>query len=80
MNRSSILRHTRDGRTLCVPHATSGLPTYHTDGCDACKDARSRGIVRPDVTTVPKGKRGGQHLRHRWIDWELVRKVRAARG
>jgi len=75
-----ILRRTRDGRTLCVPHATSGLPTYHTPGCSACELARANGIVRKDISTVPKKRRGGEHLRHRWIDWDLVRKVKAARG
>lgn len=70
-----ILHRTQYGLLFCVPHATSGAPTYHTPGCEACEAARANGIIRPDVGTVPKKKRVGLHYRHRWIDWDLVRKV-----
>ena len=66
------LFHTRDGRTLCCAHATSGAPTYHTPGCDACLAARAKGIVRPDIDTVPKKRRGARRHLEKQIDWAKI--------
>ena len=66
------LCHTRDGRTICAAHARSGAPAYHTDGCDACADARAKGIIRPDVGSVAAKKRGRMVHRERWIDWDKI--------
>jgi hypothetical protein len=64
---------TRDGRTLCSAHATTGCPAYFTLGCDACEAARAKGIVRPNIETVPRKQRGRrQHLDKR-IDWDKVK-------
>jgi hypothetical protein len=66
------LHHTRNGQTLCSAHATSGAPAYHHEGCDACAAARAKGIIRPNIETVPKKKRGSRrHLEPR-IDWEKI--------
>ena len=67
------LCHTRDGRTICAAHARSGAPAYHTDGCDACADARAKGIIRPDVGSVAAKKRGRMVHRERWIDWDKIK-------
>ena len=67
------LVHARDGRTLCNPHATSGAPAYHTEGCDACAAARAKGIVRPDVGSVPKRLRGRRRHLERHIDWDKIK-------
>jgi hypothetical protein len=72
------LQHTRDGRTLCTAHATSGAPSYHSEGCEACSEARAKGIIRPDITTVPKKKRGRAYLQEKWIDWARVPKENRA--
>jgi hypothetical protein len=72
------LQHTRDGRVLCSAHATSGAPSYHTPQCEACAAARARGIIRPDITTVPKKKRGRAYLNEKWINWAKVPKENRA--
>lgn len=71
------------GRTLCMPHATSGAPKYHTEGCEACADARAKGIIRPNVTSSTKRERchhGLQQTQRGWIDWGKRARVRAARA
>lgn len=63
------LQHTRDGRTLCQAHAKTGAPAYHTEGCDACAEARAKGIIRPNAASVPAKQRGRAKFRdrvHRW--------------
>jgi hypothetical protein len=70
---SAKLYRTREGRTLCSAHYSSGAPSYHTDGCDTCAQARAKGIVRPNIETVPRKQRGRrQHLDKR-IDWDKVK-------
>lgn len=82
----SILRRTADGRILCNAHRTSGAPAYHTDGCDACEEAKAKGIVRPPSVNVAPSKRRGRRLpgpqnwgtwRQRQSDAELVQKETA---
>jgi hypothetical protein len=55
---STQLQHSRDGRMLCGPHSRSGVPTYHTDGCDACEEARAKGHIRPAAGAVNAKRRG----------------------
>ena len=66
------LIHTKDGRTLCNSHATRGAPGYHTEGCEACAEARAKGIVRPDITSVPAKRRGRALFKQRRVDWEKI--------
>jgi hypothetical protein len=67
------LHRTREGRTLCGPHATTGRPAFHTNGCDACAEARAKGIVRLDAESVPKKERGRARFRERRIDWDKIK-------
>lgn len=75
---SSIHRN-RDGRMLCSGHSKSGAPPYYYAGCDACEEAKAKGIIRPPADSVPKKQRGRAQWRERFIDWPTVRKVREAR-
>jgi hypothetical protein len=68
------------GRMLCSGHAKAGAPPYFYEGCEACIEARAKGIIRPPADSVTKRQRGRARFRERFIDWELARKVRAARG
>jgi hypothetical protein len=57
---------------LCLAHATTGAPSYHYETCDACKEARAKGIMRPDADSVPARLRGrGKHLEKK-IDWQKI--------
>ena len=38
-----------------------------------CEAARAKGIIRPDVGTVAKKKRGRAALRERWIEWDKIK-------
>ena len=58
---------------LCNSHATSGCPPYHTEGCEACADARAKGIVRPNIEDVPKKQRGRRKYLYRQIDWSKIK-------
>jgi hypothetical protein len=63
----------KDGRMLCTAHRTSGAPTYHYAGCEACIDARAKGINRPDADSVPARLRGRRRHHEKHIDWEKVK-------
>lgn len=67
------------GRLLCSGHAKAGAPPYYYVGCEACEDARAKGIIRPPADSVAKRQRGRARFRERFIDHDLVRRVRAAR-
>lgn len=69
----SKLYKSRDGRTLCQSHATTGAPSYHTDGCEACEVARSKGIVRPNADSVPPKQRGRRKWQEKRIDWRKIK-------
>lgn len=60
----SALYKTRSGRVLCYAHRTSGAPMFHTDGCQACEEARSKGIVRPDGKDLHRFRRGKSWYRN----------------
>jgi hypothetical protein len=75
------LQRTRDGRMLCKTHATSGAPMFHTEGCCACAEARAKGIIRPDITSVTRRQRsrcGYQVSQRGWVDWDKGRAAKAA--
>lgn len=67
----TALRQTRDGRTLCNAHRTTGAPRYHYAGCTECEAAKARGIVRPPASEVPPSKRRGKRLpgKSNWGAW-----------
>jgi hypothetical protein len=71
--------HGRDGRMLCHTHRTSGAPMYHTPGCDACEEARRKGITRPDIDSVPRKLRGRKRYGVRNIDWKNIPKEERGR-
>jgi hypothetical protein len=66
------LHHTRSGETLCSAHNSTGAPAYHTPGCDRCAAARAKGIIRPDIDSVPKKLRGRRRHLEDHIDWDKV--------
>jgi len=75
------LHRTRDGRVLCTSHNKTGAPKWHTEGCDACREARAKGIVRPDISTAPPPRqRGRDTVRTGFVNWDRVRAAIAAAG
>jgi hypothetical protein len=60
---------------LCTHHRCgSGAPTYHYPGCEACEEARAKGIVRPDADKVPAKLRGRRRHLEKIFDWNKVPK------
>lgn len=75
-----IIRRTRDGRNLCSAHRTSGAPSWYHAGCEACEDARAKGIIRPDASSVSLGRRRRGEHRVAFVDHEWARQQTAARA
>jgi hypothetical protein len=57
---------------LCNHHRVSGAPAYHTPGCEACDEARAKGIIRPDIGSVPPKQRGRRRHLEKQYDWNKV--------
>jgi hypothetical protein len=64
---------TRDGHVLCNSHRTTGAPNYFYPGCEMCEAAKAKGVVRPNINSVPKKLRGRRRHLEKQIDWSKVK-------
>ena len=63
VGRKELRQIVRDGRTLCEPHRTSGVPHFYYPGCVECEKARGNGIIRDRFDSVDKKSRRSEAVR-----------------